>query len=683
MLRYFRKSLSRQIIAQFLLAAIIPITAIAILAFTYVKKELKQDAFNQLSALEEIKKRQLSDYLKERLTDVSILSQLAQVRDVFRELKNYHTEVGVDPNGQFNVTSELYRTIVDKNDPFLQLYTKSYGYHDIFFICKKFGHVMYTVARENDLGTNLKTGPLKNSGLAKLWTTVVATKQSTMTDYSDYAPSNAPAAFLGAPVLDSEGKTIGVIALQVSTKQIDYIMQANVGMGETGETYIVGEDLLMRSNSRFDSQTTILKKKIDTVAAHRALKQDDLTQKTEIIKDYRGIRVLSSYSHLGLDETFGFDFDWVIISEIDELEAFAPIIGIGWRILVTGIALVLFAWGAGFLSSRIITRPITAASNALVRIADGDLTVEIQGNGENEIGKMMAAMSAMVVNLREMVKVVSEAALKTSQSISEISSAVEEQSAVITEQSSSVAEISSTLEEFSVSSSQIADHSTSVADITGQTLEKTREGALAVETVRTQMGDIHQDNENNINSILDLGKRSEEITKIMDIINNIADQTKLIAFNAALEASSAGEAGKRFGVVANEIRRLADNVMESTGEIEKKIQEIQAAVNNLVISSENSTKGIEGSLDYAVQATQYIEAIVEGVDANANAARQISISAQQQKTASEQVVTAVREIAVGAGQTSISMEQISAIGKELAEKSDSLKNQVMKFKLEA
>ena len=197
------------------------------------------------------------------------------------------------------------------------------------------------------------------------------------------------------------------------------------------------------------------------------------------------------------------------------------------------------------------------------------------------------------------------------------------------------------------------------------------------------MSDIHKDNQNNIHSILDLGKRSEEITKVMDIINNIADQTKLIAFNAALEASSAGEAGKRFGVVASEIRRLADNVMESTSEIEKKIQEIQAAVNNLVISSENSTKGIEGSLDYAVKATRHIEAIVEGVDSNANAAKQISISAQQQKTASEQVVTAVKEIAVGAGQTSISMEQLTAIGRELADKSESLKKQVMKFKLEA
>ncbi|MCP3942365.1 MAG: methyl-accepting chemotaxis protein [Desulfobacteraceae bacterium] len=681
MFRYFRESLSRQIIAQFLLAVFIPVTIISILAFTYVKEELKQDAFNQLSALEEIKKHQILDYFKERLTDVTILATLSLVKNSFQELKTYHTKEKIDPGSVFNVTSQRYISIAKKIDPFLQLYTKSYEYHDLVFICNQFGHVMYSVARENDLGTNLKTGPFKNSGLARLWSKVVATQKTTMTDYSDYAPSNAPAAFLGAPVMDSEGRIIGVIALQVSTRQIDAIMQNNIGMGKTGETYLVGEDLLMRSDSRFEPQSTILKKKIDTPAVRRALKQDEPGQQTEIIKDYRDIRVLSSYSHLGLDKTFGTDFDWMIIAEIDESEAFAPITGVRWRILITGIGLVLLAWATGYMSSKVITRPLNTVSKAMVRIADGDLTVEIHGNGENETGKMMTAMKTMVKNLREMVGVVTDAAIKTNQSVTEISSAVEEQSAVITQQSSSVAEITSTLEEFSASSSQIADHSASVADTTDQTLQKTREGALAVETVRTQMGTIHQDNQNNIHSIMDLGKRSGEITKVMDIINNIADQTKLIAFNAALEASSAGEAGKRFGVVANEIRRLADNVMESTDEIEKKIQEIQAAVNNLVISSENTTKGIETSLDYAVEATQHIEAIVEDVESNANAAKQISISAQQQKTASEQVVTAVKEIAVGAGQTGISMEQIKAIGRELADKSAGLKKQVTKFKL--
>ncbi len=111
------------------------------------------------------------------------------------------------------------------------------------------------------------------------------------------------------------------------------------------------------------------------------------------------------------------------------------------------------------------------------------------------------------------------------------------------------------------------------------------------------METIRHDNQHSLKEIVDLGGKSKEISKIMEIIDTVADQTKLIAFNAALEASSAGEAGKRFGVVAAEIRRLADSVTESTGEIAKKVGEIQESIGRLVITSEKGALGIEQGMD--------------------------------------------------------------------------------------
>ncbi len=168
----------------------------------------------------------------------------------------------------------------------------------------------------------------------------------------------------------------------------------------------------------------------------------------------------------------------------------------------------------------------------------------------------------------------------------------------------------------------------------------------------------------------------------MEIINTIADQTKLIAFNAALEASSAGEAGKRFGVVAVEIRRLADSVMESTGEIEAKINEIQEAINGLVIASEKGSRGIREGMEHSNQTAAMLLDIVDDAQSTQEAAKQISLSTQQQKTASNQVVTALREIASGAKQTSDSIQQIIAISRNLTDLSDSLKGQVEQFRVE-
>ncbi|MDA8165951.1 MAG: methyl-accepting chemotaxis protein, partial [Desulfobacteraceae bacterium] len=169
---------------------------------------------------------------------------------------------------------------------------------------------------------------------------------------------------------------------------------------------------------------------------------------------------------------------------------------------------------------------------------------------------------------------------------------------------------------------------------------------------------------------------------VMEIINTIADQTKLIAFNAALEASSAGEAGKRFGVVAVEIRRLADSVMESTGEIEARVNEIQDAINRLVMASEKGSRGIQDGMSQTTMTATSLVDIVDATQETREAATQISLSTQQQKTASAQVVSALREITEGAGQTSEAIRQISAVTQKLTDFSDGLKEQVVKFRIQ-
>lgn len=310
-----------------------------------------------------------------------------------------------------------------------------------------------------------------------------------------------------------------------------------------------------------------------------------------------------------------------------------------------------------------------------------DLTVRIKSSADNEIGEMVVSYNNLLDNLHNTIKKVSDTAVKINSYASKTSSSVAEQATIASQQSAAVAEITTTTEELSASSSQIAEHARAVVDIAEKTWEDTKKGAIAIESVIMKMGEIHSDNQNSIEEILDLGKKSKEISKVMEIINTIADQTKLIAFNAALEASSAGEAGRRFGVVASEIRRLADSVMESTDEIEDKVNEIQEAINRLVIASEKGSKSIQDGMNFSAQTAELLSDIVEAAQATTDAAKQISLSTQQEKTASSQVVVALREIADGAGQTSGSISQISAITNEMSVLSADLKKLVEHFKL--
>ncbi|MCP4104486.1 MAG: HAMP domain-containing protein [Desulfobacteraceae bacterium] len=343
-------------------------------------------------------------------------------------------------------------------------------------------------------------------------------------------------------------------------------------------------------------------------------------------------------------------------------------------------AIILFTIVVTFLSGNIATH-IKQTVSVLKKIADGDLTVNIEIKTYNETGQLLEAMKNMLENMRQIISGTTDLAVKVNSFAIEISGTVTDQAAVSAQQSASVTEISATMEEFSATSAQIAENSGSVVEIAGNTLESMREGVRSVEIFMENMNKINDDNQNNIREIAELRKKTDEITKVMGIINNIADQTKLIAFNAALEASSAGEAGKRFSVVAAEIRRLADSVMESTHEIESRINEIQEAANHMVIASETSTKGVQEGLESFSKTVDLLNETLAGAKSTTDAARQISFSTQQQKTATDQVVIALKDIAQSSKQTSDSISHISLISNNLAELSADLQKLMKKFKL--
>lgn len=261
-----------------------------------------------------------------------------------------------------------------------------------------------------------------------------------------------------------------------------------------------------------------------------------------------------------------------------------------------------------------------------------------------------------------------------------IASTMDQQSDLAAQLSSSVVEISSTMEEFSSTASQIAQHSHGVVERATKTLEDSKNGAAEVENLTFKINDLSDNVQANLSEIVELGRKSKEINKVMEIINNIANQTKLIAFNAALEAASAGEAGKRFGVVAVEIRRLADSVVESTREIEGKITEILDSVNRLVMSSEKSFELIKEGQEYASHTVLMLIESVDGVEETTDAARQISLSTQQQQIASSQVVLALKEIEQGVCSSNNSMQQASVVTGGLASLSEELRSVVIALK---
>ena len=349
---------------------------------------------------------------------------------------------------------------------------------------------------------------------------------------------------------------------------------------------------------------------------------------------------------------------------------------IGISLVVTVLLLLV----AVYLVDRHITGPLEAISN-IIKDFDNDLTATIPVTTSDEVGTLARWLNEHFGKLRHIIGMVSDVTEKVNSHAGTIASTMEQQSGFATQLSSSVVEISSTMEEFSSTASQIALHSQGVVERADRTLEDTKNGAAEVENLTFKVNDISQNIQDNLTEIVDLGRRSKEINKVMEIINNIANQTKLIAFNAALEAASAGEAGKRFGVVAVEIRHLADSVVESTSEIEGKITEILDSVNRLVMSSEKSFQLIQEGQEYASHTVAMLIESVDGVEETTSAARQISLSTQQQQIASGQVVLALKDIEQGVRFSTSSIHDSNDVIGELAELAGRLKGLVSTFKL--
>lgn len=257
-------------------------------------------------------------------------------------------------------------------------------------------------------------------------------------------------------------------------------------------------------------------------------------------------------------------------------------------------------------------------------------------------------------------------------SSSELQVASNQQATGAREQSAAMNEIATTINELLATSKQIAQSAQRVAHIAEETVKGARSGEQTVSKANDLIGGIKRQVDLIVTHMLDLGKKSQQIGGILEITNELAEQTNILAINATIEAAGAGEAGKRFAVVADEIRKLADRVGGSTREIRGLIDEIRAAVNTTVMTTEGGTKAVDaGARQFSEVATVFRE-IVSLVGTTTEAAREIELSTKQQSTAVEQVNIAVSNMAQTTRETEASSSQTLQTASQLADLSREL-----------
>ena len=285
---------------------------------------------------------------------------------------------------------------------------------------------------------------------------------------------------------------------------------------------------------------------------------------------------------------------------------------------------------------------------------------------------LLIVSAAGIIITRSLTSQIGAAAQHMQSSSSELQVSSNQQSMGSREQSTAMKEITTTMNELLVTSKQIAESAQRVAHIAEETAIGARAGEQTVTKANDSIGGIKRQVDLIVTHMLDLGKKSQQIGGILEIINELAEQTNILAINATIEAAGAGENGKRFAVVADEIRKLADRVGGSTKEIRGLIDDIRAAVNTTVMTTEGGTKAVEaGALQFSEVAIAFRQ-IVSLVGTTTEATREIELSTKQQSTAVSQVNIAVANVAQAARETEVSSTQTLQTATELTKLSRDL-----------
>ncbi len=345
-------------------------------------------------------------------------------------------------------------------------------------------------------------------------------------------------------------------------------------------------------------------------------------------------------------------------------------------VIATGLTL-LFAW----LLTNSITKPIANALSAAEEIAEGNLTRPITVDGEDEAGRLLAAMAKMQEKLRDTLQRISGSATQLASAAEELNSVTDESARGLTQQNNEIEQAATAVNEMTSAVEEVARNAVSTSEASKNATTSAGDGRDLVQETVSAIERMSADVQSTATLIGDLANESRDIGKVLDVIRGLADQTNLLALNAAIEAARAGEAGRGFAVVADEVRALAHRTQQSTSEIERMIGSIQSGTEHAVDSMRNSTERAESTLNIARGAGLSLDtinsAIVEINERNLVIASAAEEQAQVAREVDRNLVN-IRDLSV---QSATGANQTSAASNELSRLALDLNNMVGRFSL--
>ena len=593
--------------------------------------------------------------------------------------------------------------------PWASDFLERFGYYDIFLVSAETGDIVYSVFKEVDYATSLIDGPFSDSNFAQVFQKAAAAGSPdffALEDFEPYTPSyEAAASFIASPIFEGK-ELLGVAIFQMPLDRISEVMSSRSGLGETGETILVGPNRLMRSDSYRDPEHRSVVASfrapgtgsVETSAVDHALSG---STGIETVTSYHGGEVLSAYAPVEIG-----GYLWAILTEMETAEAYSSIARVeaaaedtkrslmAWSsaVLVLAIGMIVF-FGRGI--TRSLKLPINEMLRSIESAANGNLADPPRVDSDDEIGRMAARFSSLLSVLRDNLREIQsqgEMLNASSGSLSSISSDMAGEISLMNGQANAVAgtadqmtmnmatvagsveqstanirNVAAAVEEMSCNLTSVSHNidgmSQSVGSVASRVEEMTGSLSQVAESSEQAAGIATRaaaEAKNTNDTVRLLGESAQEIGKVIGVINDIAEQTNLLALNATIEAASAGDAGRGFAVVANEVKELAKQTAFATEEIRSKIEDMQESTRSSVAAIQE----IVGIIDEINGISQEIALSVAG---QRNGASDIAAAVADAAEAARVVNEAVRDCSQGATEVAQNAEELSSGSNEIAQ----------------
>lgn len=589
-----------------------------------------------------------------------------------------------------------------------------FEYYDIFLVDPDSGKIVYSVYKELDYATSLYDGPYANSGIGETFKLANAKSNRdavVFTDFKPYLPSyDAPASFIASPIFNDDNEKIGILIFQMPIDKINAVMTHHAnweksGLGLSGETYLVAQDFTMRSMSRLmiEDKTEYLKLLADTGTSSDVINnirdkdtniglqsiktkgtQAALSGETGFDKflDYRNVPVLSSYKSVEFEGV-----TWAIMSEIAEKEAFQSITALSrtvyFALISTVVIAVIFGLLVGVRFALSIINPINNTVSMIKNIAQdgGDLTRRLDENNKDELGELGQWFNLFMQKLQHMISELNTSVDTLASSSVQLSTLAEETKDNVNNQFSQTEQVATSITEISATIEEVARSTSSAADMSNYALSTSKSGQELVHNFNASIEQLAKEIESTSVIIGQLHQDSDEVGKVLQVIESIAEQTNLLALNAAIEAARAGETGRGFAVVADEVRTLAKRTQDSTQEIHRIISSLQTGSLKSVEAMNSSKKWSEESKSRMEQANSSFDKITACIDdLNANSL-QIASATEEQQCATREVSENIASISTASDNSYKAAVMIAESSTQLSSLSMSIKDLAKQYKV--